>query len=231
MPTAQPTRQQGAQPSRPPIAQQAGQQGGQPVTPESLKRQMEVAKGLALRKQKSALYEVTQAAIRTVGGYDIRIDSDESMRKAINGLASSQRKQVREIVNAHMKDVNLACAEAMKGKFAGLIKLPAKLIGTITKGAAIGTSVAGIINSVFPGLFNTLCGYIAGASPEIWKKLVGLGIGMVTNQAIAGQVMLGAGAALGAVVYAVGKAGISIIKGIRSSHQKHKQNNGVDMTR
>ena len=144
-------------------------------------------------------------------------------RKAINGLPGQQRKQVREIVRTHMKDVNLACADATKGKMAGLVNLPTKLISAITRGAAIGTSITAIVNSLFPGLFNTMCGFMAASAPQIWQKLASLGIGFVTDQAIAGKIMLAAGAAVGAVLYSAGGAGIAAIKGIRKLHQRRKK--------
>ena len=192
-----------------------------PLTPEQVSERIEAAKKLALKKSRSAMYECATAAMAAIG-YNVRITSDEEMRKAINGLAAPQRKQVRDAIKTHMADVNMACMDATKGKAAGLVQLPAKLVANITKGGVRGAGIAGIVNNFAPGLYSTLAGFMAAKMPALWAKLGTLGVGIFTPIAVQNAIVIGVGAVAGAILYTGGKAIVGLIK--KANDRKKRKN-------
>ena len=199
-----------------------------PITPEQVSQRIEKAREIALRKSKSATYECAQATISALG-YNVDIKSDEDMRRAINGLAAPQRKQVREIIRTHGLDVDSACVDATKGKVSGLVQLPAKLVTNIVKGGVRGAGIAGIVNNFAPGLYSTLAGFLAAKTPALWAKLGALGVGVFTPIAVQNGIVIGAGALLGAILYTGGKTIVGIAKSIKERKERKERRNIVSL--
>ena len=119
------------------------------------------------------------------------------MKKKYSGLSRADRKRV----DAHFERLSQNYAEFKKQKYDGLKKAPLTLLDVIFSGASVGVGVAGVVNTVAPGLFSTIIGYIAAKQPQLLAKASLLGIGIFTPHGVSAEIILGIGAVAGIVVY------------------------------
>lgn len=103
-----------------------------------------------------------------------------------------------------------------------------KVLTPIVKGAGIGISVAGTINTIAPGLFPYVSGVITGMNNAIawWQKLGISVVAITAPQEISGWLIIGVGAVVGATVYTMGMLGKRLAIGI---WQKLKNKKGKIM--
>ena len=101
-------------------------------------------------------------------------------------------------------------------------KLVKEVPKDIIKGAVKGAGFAGVVNTVFPALIPTFAGIFTGASSlSVFEKaLMVLGLDSSPVVQIYGLVIIGIGAAAGALI----GAGYTLVKGVkyRSAEKKAK---------
>ena len=167
------------------------------------------------------LYELIQSDLLALGK-EVSIKNPTDVKKAIRGLSPTAKREVKKDVDVYKKEYDRAISEFEKGTNSGIMKLPGKLLSTIAKGAGLGIGVASTVNTVAPGLFSTLGGYLVAKAPLLAQKLAIAGVSIFTPQGISSKIILGAGAIAGVAIYTAGKGISTIIKGI-----KNKEDNKV----
>lgn len=155
----------------------------------------------------SGPFEFLRAQLELSGADVSEIETIEDARMALKTLPKRSQKDIQARQKMYNKEYYSMLEELKSGKLDKIKRLPAIAAKTITKGAAIGTSVAGVVNTLAPNLFPTMVGYYAGsASIGTLQKLGLVTIGAFSTPEIAKGAVLVAGAAVGAVVYTAGKA-------------------------
>ena len=178
---------------------------------------------MAKKNPNKGAYEFTEASLRIMGKGDVKVKSPEDFKYAISGLSRAEKNQLK----SGLEEYSSAQEQAMKelqsgGSIEKIVKLPGKLISTVAKGAGIGVGVAGVTNTVAPGLFSTAAGFISANAPALSAKLGIAAAGIFATPAISSTAILGAGAVLGATIYTIGKGAVAIGKAIHT-HAKKKE--------
>lgn len=131
-----------------------------------------------------------------------------SIRTIAAEIDPHRRRLLRRCIARYRRCVEQSALQAQSELNKGIIA-GAKGAGRIlVRGAAIGTSAAGIINTAAPGLFSTALGYIAGSmkGTALLSTMTRLGLvtaGVFTPPVISQYAILAFGAAAGIAGYAV----------------------------
>ena len=174
-------------------------------------------------------YEFLISQLQSKGIETSEIVDMDSAHKAINSLKRTDRIDIRRNQKMYNQEYFNAMEEVNKGNFELIKKLPQSVVKLIAKGAAYGTGVAGVVNTITPNLFPTLVGYYAGSAPvNALTKLGLVSIGAFSTPAIAQGAVLAVGAAAGVATYAVGKGIVEAGKAIHKKVQKNKESNNEE---
>ena len=175
----------------------------------------EELKNRVAKNSNIGIYEFAKQELTIMGIDTSKMESVADIDKAIKELPQDKKRMLGKDLKEYKKEYDEAIKQINNGVYSGAKNLPKKAIETIVKGAGIGMSVAGIVNTVAPGLLPYTLGYINGT--VAMNTLVKLGlvtVGVFTPPEFAHGAILYAGAAIGATVYAAGKLGLKAIKGI-----------------
>lgn len=159
-------------------------------------------------------------------GIDVDINNPKGISAKVKSLKGKEKKEIVIALEEYKKEYELAIKEMEKGNMKNIIKLPAKLLAIMTKGIAIGMSGAGIVNTIAPGLFNTMLGYLAGAGVEL-HELVRLGLvttGIFAPPAFSQGAILALGGIIGGVTYTSGKLVVNGVKALVNKGKEAKYN-------
>lgn len=139
----------------------------------------------------------------------------EKVEKKISKKYGVNSIEIKDLKIKQIKDLRIKNLEKLKQtKKYKFIKKP---IGTIVKGASIGTGVAGFVNTVFPDLVPVIGTYITTTthlSPEFKLGILSF-LSSYPASLSKSYLVLGVGAGLGAVLY----SGYNLVK-ITSSNLK-----------
>lgn len=172
------------------------------------------------------LFEFMQAELSSFGVDCANVQNKEELKKAVRQLSHSQKKILKEDFENYQRVYSEAIKDVHSGVYSKALALPKSLVSTVTHGAIKGMGVAGVVNTVAPGLFPTLAGYIAGSSIidsstlGVLAKLGLVSAGVFTPTAITQGGIIAIGAVTGAVVYSAGKLVTSTVKGLHRKIQK-----------
>lgn len=139
----------------------------------------------------------------------------EKVEKKINKKYGVNSLEIKDLKLKQIKDLRVKNIEKLKQtKKYKFIKRP---LGTIVKGASIGTGVAGFVNTVFPDLVPVLGTYITTSSNLSNEFKLGALTFLSSYPASLSKsyLVLGVGASLGAVLY----TGYKLVK-VSSSNLK-----------
>ena len=145
--------------------------------------------------------------------------SVEEIKKLFKSLPGEQQKQFIEQLNIYKQAQDEALEEFKEGKshcFKKIAKISAK-------GAAIGATIAGIVNATAPGLVPTFCGYLAGKGyGDIITELGLVAFGILASPEVNATAILKiaglTGGAVGGAI-GVGKEVFSAVKGRKQRNE------------
>ena len=129
-------------------------------------------------------------------------------------LPRSKKKIIRRVLKDYQRAQDEEYKQLYRDVYCRLFEYPVRIFKIFTKGAAIGMSVAGIVNTIAPNLFPTALGYIAGSmSMNILVKIGMVSVGVFSPPVFTRGAILYIGAAVGAVIYAIFKLGFICVRG------------------
>lgn len=146
------------------------------------------------------------------------------IRKILKTLSLADKKEIRDSLDRYSEFQSDSIKNFRKGLSNPFGRLTGACIKTLSKGAAVGTSIAGVINTLAPNLVPTGLGYLAGAGH--YSTLAKLGLvaaGSLTPTVAGHAVILGVGAAAGAAVYTASKLVVGAGKGIAHASRKRRE--------
>lgn len=175
------------------------------------------------------IYEFTKQELDILGIDTSEVKNMMDLGEKIKALPADKKRVLGKDLKEYKKEYDKAIKEVNNGIYSGIKGLPRKVLDVIIKGAGIGMSVAGVINTIAPGTFPTLMGYLAGAGTMDWLIKAGLlSAGMLTSPDFAKGVILYGGAVVGATVYTTGKLGIKAVKNIHNKIKSKKENDNME---
>ena len=149
----------------------------------------------------------------------------EDISQKIKNKYGIEPTQLKDMSNERIK--NLRVHHKIDKKLDDKFKLIKNPVEVLSKGAALGAGVAGAINTAFPNVIPVLGAFLTGASNlSNTKKVVGLvALASKPVDVISGPVIIGVGAAAGAVLYGgyrLVKEGISHLSITRDKRKAKK---------
>lgn len=146
----------------------------------------------------------------------------EKFEKKVMKKYGATSNEIKDLSISKIKDLRIKNIEKIKNtKKYKFIKKP---IGTIIKGAGIGASVAGCVNTIFPDLVPVVGTYITTTSNLSSEFKIGILTFLASLPAniSSSYIVLGVGASLGAVLYSGFKIVKSTSNNLKIVNLKHK---------
>lgn len=185
-----------------------------------VKEQRKIVRDKILMKHNEFLFEYAKEVLRGMNVDCENIESIDDLKKVVKKLPKEQRKEfVKELEKLD---------ELEKESISNLEKNNkphpfGKLVKAVTKGAAKGAGIAGIINTIAPGIVPTFCGFLVGKGfGSVLEKIGILSIGFLGSHSFNTTAVLGVSAAIGGAV----GAGCAIVGGAKKMYGKYKENKG-----
>ena len=150
-----------------------------------------------------AFTECMTHELRVMGVQPQCADTLEDVAATMRVLSGPQRRQLRRAARDYARHTGtMAVRLTAPRPAAGILKDLAKIL---TAGIGTGISAAGVVNTVAPGLFNTLVGYLAGylhgSGNANWLVQLGLvSLGVFSTPTITAAGILALGGVLGLVI-------------------------------
>ena len=180
-----------------------------------------VAKKILEADPKKSLFEYAKEMLTGMNIDCTNIDSVEKLKEVVSNLPKNQQKEfVKEVEK--MSDMQTSALSNLRSGKSHSLRDFSK---SVAKGVATGASIAGVVNTVAPGIIPTFCGYLAGKG--LGSTLVNIGImsiGIFGAPSFNAAAVLGAASVVGGVVG--GACGIA--KGIKKLHDKRKENGEME---
>lgn len=175
------------------------------------------------------LHEFAKQELESMGIDTSEFKTFKELANRVSKLSFSQKRKFGKDFKIYESDYKKAIEDLKKGTHRSILELPKKAIEAIVKGAGIGTSVAGIVNTMAPNLFPVAMGYAAAAIPtDTLVKLGLVSIGAFSTPVISQGAVLGVGAVAGATIYTAGKITSGAIKGVHNKIKEHKEKNDAE---
>ena len=164
------------------------------------------------------LYEFVGSMLQSKG-IDVDINNLSDIREKAKQLNAKDKKEIAIALAEYKKDYDKAIENFDKSVHKDITKLPRKAVATIAKGVGMGAGVAGVVNTVMPGLFSTGLGYLAGLGVDL-STLTKSGLvvtGMFMPPELSKGAILALGAVTGGITYSAGKLVVTGIKKLSSN--------------
>ena len=181
-----------------------------------------VAKKILEANPEKSLFEYSKEMLTGMNIESKTIDSVDKLKEIVSKLPKNQQKEFCKELEKIKDMQGKALLNLKNGKKHAL----GDFAKAVAKGAARGASIAGIINTIAPGIVPTFCGYLAGRG--LGNVLVEIGImsiGFLGSQSFNAAAVLGASAAVGGIVGGI--CGITA-KGIKNLRDKNKENKAME---
>ena len=146
----------------------------------------------------------------------------EKFEKKVIKKYGVESSEIKDLSISKIKDLRVKNIE--KIKTTKKYKFVKKPLGTIIKGAAIGTSISGCVNTIFPDLVPVLGTYITTTSNLNNEFKLGILTFLASLPAniSSSYIVLGIGASLGTVLYSGYKIVKSTFNNLKIINDKHK---------
>jgi len=179
------------------------------------------AKKILEADPEKALFEYAKELLTGMNIDCTNIDSVDKLKEVVGNLPKNQQKEFFKEIEK-IKDMQANALSNLKNGKSHALK---EFTKAVAKGVATGASIAGVVNTIAPGIVPTFCGYLAGKGlGNVLVEIGILSIGFLGSQSFNAAAVLGASAVVGGVVG--GACGIA--KGIKNLHDKRKETNAME---
>lgn len=175
-------------------------------------------------KEKRAFEKSLQSILQEETGGEWKSLGRLDMRREIETMDGGERRALRRALRRVARENHRNMTELHLALSSPIGDGAKAITNTIVRGAAAGVSVAGVVNTLAPGLFSTSMGYMAaslkGTTVGGWLAKLGLvSFGVFAQPTVSQGVILILGAGIGIIVYAIFAILRSMGRAIRRSRE------------